>query len=152
VIIIAYLERFYEFSGFTASWDSSSLKVLVVWVSQRNRASPKSGDLPRNLSVNGRTLIKPFFWTDLAVPVRENQNQRSGDRKRLEPLKPRSTPTSVQKHYVGLCMGLTLYPWRSFIPGECRNSILKLGHDRFLPNPFQFIVIHLSSYHRRCMV
>jgi hypothetical protein len=30
-------------------------------------------------------------------------------------------------------------------PGECRNSILQLGHDSFLPNPFQFIT-HLSSY------
>jgi hypothetical protein len=27
-------------------------------------------------------------------------------------------------------------------PGECRHSTLKLGHDRFLPSPFQF-VIHL---------
>jgi hypothetical protein len=33
-------------------------------------------------------------------------------------------------------------------PGECRDSTLKLCCDRFLPNPFQFIVIQLSSYHR----
>jgi hypothetical protein len=32
-------------------------------------------------------------------------------------------------------------------PGECRDSTLKLCCDCFLPNPFQFIVIHLSSYH-----
>jgi hypothetical protein len=31
-------------------------------------------------------------------------------------------------------------------PGECRNSTLKLGLDRFLPNHFQFI-IHLSPFH-----
>jgi hypothetical protein len=31
-------------------------------------------------------------------------------------------------------------------PGEGRVSTLKIGHDRFLPNPFQFI-IHLSSFH-----
>jgi hypothetical protein len=29
------------------------------------------------------------------------------------------------------------------------DSTLKLGHDGFLPNPFQFIIIHLSSYHWR---
>jgi hypothetical protein len=27
--------------------------------------------------------------------------------------------------------------WSSSVPpGECRDSTLKLGHDRFLPNPF----------------
>jgi hypothetical protein len=31
-------------------------------------------------------------------------------------------------------------------PGECRNSTLKLGHDRFLPSRFQFI-IHLLLFH-----
>jgi hypothetical protein len=31
-------------------------------------------------------------------------------------------------------------------PGNCRDSTLKLGH-RFLPNPFHFIIIHLSPYH-----
>jgi hypothetical protein len=30
--------------------------------------------------------------------------------------------------------------------GECRDSTLKLDHDRFLLNPFRFI-IHLSSCH-----
>jgi hypothetical protein len=30
--------------------------------------------------------------------------------------------------------------------GECIDSALKLGYNRFLPNPFQFI-IHLSSFH-----
>jgi hypothetical protein len=29
--------------------------------------------------------------------------------------------------------------------GECRHSTFKLGYDRFLPNSFQFIIIHLSS-------
>jgi hypothetical protein len=33
----------------------------------------------------------------------------------------------------------------SVSPGECRDSTLKSGHDRFLPNPFRFIV-HLSPY------
>jgi len=43
--------------------------------------------------------------------------------------------------------------WFSSVPpGEYRDSTLKLGHDRFLPNPFQFIIIHLSSYHRRYIV
>jgi hypothetical protein len=32
-------------------------------------------------------------------------------------------------------------------PSQCRDSNLKLGHDRFLPNPFQFISIHLSYIH-----
>jgi hypothetical protein len=42
--------------------------------------------------------------------------------------------------------------WISSIPpGEYRDSTLNLGHDRFLRNPFQFIVIHLS-YHRRYTV
>jgi len=31
-------------------------------------------------------------------------------------------------------------------PGKCRNNTLKSGHDRFLPNPFQFI-IHISPFH-----
>jgi hypothetical protein len=34
----------------------------------------------------------------------------------------------------------------SVLPDECRDSALKLGHDRFLPNPFQFL-IHLSPCH-----
>jgi hypothetical protein len=33
-----------------------------------------------------------------------------------------------------------------------RNCTLKLGHDRVLPNPIQFIVIYLSPYHGRCIV
>jgi hypothetical protein len=33
-------------------------------------------------------------------------------------------------------------------PGDWRDSAFKLGHDRFLSNHFQFIIIHLSSYHR----
>jgi hypothetical protein len=33
-------------------------------------------------------------------------------------------------------------------PGECRDSTRKLGRNRFVPNPFQFIAIHLSPYHR----
>jgi len=28
----------------------------------------------------------------------------------------------------------------SVFPGEFRDSTLKLGHDRFLPNPFPFII------------
>jgi hypothetical protein len=35
---------------------------------------------------------------------------------------------------------------------NARDSTLKLGHDHFLPDPFQFIIIHLSPYHRRCTV
>jgi hypothetical protein len=31
---------------------------------------------------------------------------------------------------------------------KCQDSALKSGHNRFLPNPFQFIIIHL--YH--CIV
>jgi hypothetical protein len=31
-------------------------------------------------------------------------------------------------------------------PGECRERNLKLGHDRFLPNPFQ-LIIQLSPFH-----
>jgi hypothetical protein len=37
----------------------------------------------------------------------------------------------------------------SFRVGECRGSILKLGHDSFLSNPFQFNVIRVSFYHWR---
>jgi hypothetical protein len=29
---------------------------------------------------------------------------------------------------------------------------LSLGHDRFLQNPFQFIIVHLSPYHSRYIV
>jgi hypothetical protein len=35
-------------------------------------------------------------------------------------------------------------------PEECRDSALKLGHDRFLPNSFQFI-IHLSPIRCCCL-
>jgi hypothetical protein len=31
-------------------------------------------------------------------------------------------------------------------PGECRDSNLKLGYNRSIPNPFHFI-IHLSPFH-----
>jgi hypothetical protein len=34
----------------------------------------------------------------------------------------------------------------SIPPGICRDTTLKLGHDRFLSNPFQFI-IHTSPSH-----
>jgi hypothetical protein len=38
-------------------------------------------------------------------------------------------------------------PWVSSVPpGECWDSTLRLCHDRFLPNHFQFI-IHLSPFH-----
>jgi hypothetical protein len=32
-------------------------------------------------------------------------------------------------------------------PGEYRDSTLKLGHYRLLPNPFKFIIINLSPFH-----
>jgi hypothetical protein len=39
-----------------------------------------------------------------------------------------------------------VFQWFSPVPpGKCPDSTLKLGHDRFLPNPFQFI-IYLSYY------
>jgi hypothetical protein len=48
-----------------------------------------------------------------------------------------------------LCPDMSYPDWRfswvsSVPPGKCRDS--KLGHDRFLPHPFQFI-IHLSPFH-----
>jgi hypothetical protein len=53
----------------------------------------------------------------------------------------------------GVNIGLeTGYPnwgfswFASFPPDECWDSTLKLGHDRFLPNPFQF-TIQLSPFH-----
>jgi hypothetical protein len=48
----------------------------------------------------------------------------------------------------------TVYPdwgfscFSSVSPGKCQDSALLLGHDRFLPYPFQFIIIHLLLYHR----
>jgi hypothetical protein len=39
------------------------------------------------------------------------------------------------------------FSWSSSVPpGECRDSALKSGRYRFLPNPFQF-VIHVSPFH-----
>jgi hypothetical protein len=35
---------------------------------------------------------------------------------------------------------------------QIRDSTLKLVHDRFLHNHFQFIIIHLSPYHRCYLV
>jgi hypothetical protein len=40
----------------------------------------------------------------------------------------------------------------SITPGECRDSTLKLVYDRYLLNPFQFVIIHLSPYRRRYVV
>jgi hypothetical protein len=59
----------------------------------------------------------------------------------------------------GLLLGppVTGYPdwdfsWFSSVPpSECRDSTLKWGHVRFLPNPFQYIISHLP-YHRRYVV
>jgi hypothetical protein len=34
----------------------------------------------------------------------------------------------------------------SVLLGQCRDSALKTGHDRFLLHPFQ-LIIHLSSFH-----
>jgi hypothetical protein len=46
---------------------------------------------------------------------------------------------------------IEVFSWfYSVPPGECHNSNLKLGHERFQPNPFQVIIIHLSPYHRCC--
>jgi hypothetical protein len=42
--------------------------------------------------------------------------------------------------------------FRGFSQALQANSTLKLGHDGFLPNPFQFIIIHISLYHRRYVV
>jgi hypothetical protein len=41
---------------------------------------------------------------------------------------------------------LEFFAVSSVSPGECWVSTFKLGHDRFHPNPFQFI-IQLSSFH-----
>jgi hypothetical protein len=39
------------------------------------------------------------------------------------------------------------FSWFSSVPpGELKDSTLVLGHDRFLPNPLQFI-IRLSLFH-----
>jgi hypothetical protein len=38
------------------------------------------------------------------------------------------------------------------LTGECRDSALKLGYDHFLPNSSQFIIFHLSPYHRSYIV
>jgi hypothetical protein len=37
-------------------------------------------------------------------------------------------------------------------PQSLQANALKLYHDRFLPNPFQFITIDLAPYHRRYVV
>jgi hypothetical protein len=53
---------------------------------------------------------------------------------------------------------VTGYPDRGFLwftsvhPGKYQVSTLKLNYNRFLQNPFQFIIIHLSPYHRRYTV
>jgi hypothetical protein len=43
------------------------------------------------------------------------------------------------------------FSWFSSVPpGEFKDSTLVLGHDRFLPNPFQFIIrlplLYLTLY------
>jgi hypothetical protein len=43
------------------------------------------------------------------------------------------------------------FSWLSSVPpGEFKDSTLVLGHDRFFPNPFQFIIrlslLHLTLY------
>jgi hypothetical protein len=40
----------------------------------------------------------------------------------------------------------------SVFPGNCWDCTLKIGQDHLLPNPFQFIIIHLSPYHWRYIV
>jgi hypothetical protein len=47
---------------------------------------------------------------------------------------------------------LKIFVFFSVPTGECRYSTLKLRNEPFLPNPFQFIIIHLSPYHRRNIV
>jgi hypothetical protein len=53
-----------------------------------------------------------------------------------------------------LAMLIEVFLWFYSVPaGECQFSALKLGHDRFLPDLFQYIIIiHLSSYHHRYVV
>jgi hypothetical protein len=42
-----------------------------------------------------------------------------------------------------------VFVFSSVPPGE---YTLKSGHELFLPNPFQLVIIHLSFYYRRCIV
>jgi hypothetical protein len=37
-------------------------------------------------------------------------------------------------------------------PGECWGSTLKFGHDRFVPNPFQFIVHYYCIIRRKIVL
>jgi hypothetical protein len=47
----------------------------------------------------------------------------------------------------GARLSLLRFSWIfSVSPGKCRVSALKIGHDRLLPQPFQFI-IHPPSFH-----
>jgi hypothetical protein len=64
----------------------------------------------------------------------------------------------IRKFTSYILTAVTAYPdwgfswFSSVLPGKCRDSTLKLGHDHFLPNHFQFIIIQLSSYHRHYTV
>jgi hypothetical protein len=44
-----------------------------------------------------------------------------------------------------LCHDRGFREFSSLPSGEFRASSLKLGHDRFPPYPFQFIIIHLFN-------
>jgi hypothetical protein len=66
--------------------------------------------------------------------VNTSASYSEGPRFKFQPERP-AIPIEV---YVGF----------SVHPGECLDSTLKLGHDRFLPNPFQFITIHFLPCHR----
>jgi hypothetical protein len=52
----------------------------------------------------------------------------------------------VQSRHEDLLYWLRVFVVFSVLPDECRDGTSKLGHDRFLTNPFQFI-IHLPLFH-----
>jgi hypothetical protein len=66
--------------------------------------------------------------------------------------------STVQLLYTFLCT--STHQWAdwgfswflSVPPCKFQGNILKLGHYYYLPNPFQFIIIHLSSCHQGQMV
>jgi hypothetical protein len=108
------------------------------------------GDKENHVHVVWETLFTPAFVPRKLTSHREATGPYSWDIESHSRVV--NTPDSYSgspgfKSRPGYRLPWLRFPWFSSVPpGEFRDSTLTLGHDRFLPNPSQFIV-HLSPFH-----
>jgi hypothetical protein len=97
-------------------------------------------------------MIMSMGW-DYVSELRLPTGLLTGSRGRVGTLllRIRKVPDTI----LGPCYRLLWlrFSWFSSVaPGKCQDSALELEHECLLPSLLQFIIIHLSSWHRRYIV